>query len=122
MTQTIWTVIAKSEIGTAIYPQDTASSTDKIEIAKWMEPVLDNGATVVVIEITDHGVVDVTDDMIEFCAAEIIGRDDGKGFEAWVQDSAAYSQYEEEVLEAERADAAEYHRNPAAYYGCPSRL
>jgi len=122
MTQTIWTAIATSEIGSTIYPQDTASSTSKAEIAKWMEPVLDNGATVTVLEISDHGVVDVTDDMIEFCAAEILGRDDGKRFEAWVQDTAAYSEYEEEVLEAERADAAEYHRDPAAYYGCPSRL
>lgn len=122
MTQTIWTVIATSEVGSKIYPQDTASSTDKAEIAKWMEAILDNDATVTVLEISNHGVVDVTDDMIEFCAAEIIGRDDGKGFQPWVQDTAAYSEYEEEVLEAERADAAEYHRNPAAYYGCPSRL
>ena len=122
MTQTIWTVIAKSEVGSKIYPQDTASSTDKAEIAKWMEPALDNGDTLVVIEISDHGVVDVTDDMVEFTAAEIIGRDDGKGFQPWVQDTSAYSEYEEEVLEAERADAAEYHRDPAAYYGCPSRL
>ena len=122
MAQTIWTVIAKSEIGSMIYPQDSASCTDKAEIAKFMENWLDSGVTLLVLEISEHGVVDVTDDMIEFAASEIIGRDDGKRFEAWVMDTAAYAKYDDETSEAERADAEQYWRNPAAYYGAPSRL
>ena len=122
MAQTIWTVIARSEIGSMIYPQDTASCTDKAEVAKWMEPVLDNGAAVMVLEISEHGIVDVTADMIEFAAAAFLKKHpETVNVEPWMQDTKAFADFQEEQEESE-ADGASYRRSPAAYYGAPSRL
>ena len=101
MAQTIWTVICKSEVGAAIYPQDTASTTDRATAVAWAQTELENGVTIMAVEITGAEVRNVTNDITEAAAKLTLADYQRKGFEAddmpdWVKATDAFDVFEEE--------------------------
>lgn len=99
MTQTIWTVIAKSEIGTAIYPQDSASTTDKAAAIAWAQTELENGASIMAMGINGDDVRNATHEITESAAELTLTAYAAKGFEAddmpdWVKATDAFDAFE----------------------------
>ena len=100
MTQTIWTIIARSEIGAAIYPQDSASTTDKAAAIAWAQTDLENGVSIMAMEINGDDVRNVTHEIIEAAAELTLTAYEAKGFEAddmpdWVKATDAYDEWAE---------------------------
>lgn len=101
MTQTIWTVIAKSEIGTAIYPQDSASTTDKAAAIAWAQTELENGASIMAMGINGDDVRNATHEITESAAELTLTAYAAKGFEAddmpdWVKATDAFDAFEDD--------------------------
>ena len=99
MTQTIWTIIARSEIGAAIYPQDSASTTDKAAAIAWAQTDLENGVSIMAMEINGDDVRNVTHEIIEAAAELTLTAYEAKGFEAddmpdWVKATDAFDAFE----------------------------
>ena len=106
MTQTIWTVICKSEVGATIYAQDTASTTDRPTAVAWAQTELENDVTIIALEITGDEVRNVTNDITERAAKLTLADYAAKGFEAddmpdWVKATDAYDEF---VGECEAGD------------------
>ena len=103
MTQTIWTVIAKSEIGAAIYPQDSASTTDKAAAIAWAQTELENGASIMAMEINDDDVRNATHEITEAAAELTLAAYEAKEFDAddmpdWVKDTDAFEAFEADKI------------------------
>ena len=103
MAPTIWTVIAKSEIGAEIYPQDSASTTDKAAAIAWAQTDLENGVSIMAMEITGNDVRNATHEIIEAAADLTLKAYEAKGFEAddmpdWVKATDAFDVFEEDEI------------------------
>ena len=101
MAPTIWTVISTSEIGSDIYPQDTASTTDKATAVSWAQTALENDATIMALEITGNDVRNATHEITEAAAELTLKAYEAKGFEAddmpdWVKATDAFDVWEGE--------------------------
>lgn len=120
MTQTIWTVICKSEVGATIYEQDTASTTDRPTAVAWAQTELENDVTIIALEITGDEVRNVTNDITERAAKLTLADYVAKGFEAddmpdWVKATDAYDEFEAEC-EAGDNDWRVYERDVRKSY------
>lgn len=103
MAPTIWTVISTSEIGSDIYPQDTASTTDKATAVSWAQTALENDATIMALEITGNDVRNATHEITEAAAELTLKAYEAKGFEAddmpdWVKATDAFDVFEEDEI------------------------
>ena len=99
MTQTIWTVICKSEVGATIYPQDTASTTDRATAVAWAQTELENDVTIMALETNGEEVRNVTKEIMERAAALTLADYEAKGFVAeempdWVKATDAFDVFE----------------------------
>ena len=104
MPQKIWTIVSTSEVGTTIYPQDTASTTDRATAVAWAQTELENDVTIMAIEIDGAEVRNVTKDITEDAAKLTMASYEAKGFMSdempdWVKATDAFDTFEAGMVE-----------------------